>query len=227
MDVRRAVLGALAAVVTAGLGLVPLLVEDDPPLPVLRNDAAWRTSSVLAAGDAGRRLIDPPGGEHLARRGHRPDRGARTRVTAQALRDLHGLTRPNGAVAAGPDGPWAYAWPRDSAFVAAAYAETGHVADARRVLGFLARVQRADGGFEARYRLDGSGPPDDRPRQSDGAGWVLWSLERVRAAGTGGPFPPTCGRCATGPSASSWPRRLPARDFRRSHPTTGRSRSAR
>ena len=118
-----------------------------------------------------------------------PTAGARTRATAQALRDLRGLTRPNGAVAAGPDGPWAYAWPRDSAFVAAAYAETGHVADARRVLGFLSRVQRADGGFEARYRLDGSGPPDDRPRQSDGAGWVLWSLERVRAAGTGRTLP--------------------------------------
>ena len=56
---RRAVLGAVAAVVTAGLGLVPLLVEDDLPLPVLRNDAAWRTSSVLGPATLGGRLIDP------------------------------------------------------------------------------------------------------------------------------------------------------------------------
>jgi GH15 family glucan-1,4-alpha-glucosidase len=189
VDVRRAVLGAVAAVVTAGLGLVPLLVEDDLPLPVLRNDATWRTSSVLGPATLGGRLIDPLAESIWLAGGTVPAAGTRTRATTQALRDLRGLTQPNGAVAAGPDGPWAYAWPRDSAFVAAAYAETGHVADARRVLGFLSRVQRADGGFEARYRLDGSGPPDDRPRQSDGAGWVLWSLEQVRTAGTGRTLP--------------------------------------
>ena len=193
---RRAVLGAVAAVVTAGLGLVPLLVEDDLPLPVLRNDATWRTSSVLGPATLGGRLIDPLAESIWLADGTVPAAGARTRATTQALRDLRGLTQPNGAVAAGPDGPWAYAWPRDSAFVAAAYAETGHVADARRVLGFLSRVQRADGGFEARYRLDGSGPPDDRPRQSDGAGWVLWSLERVRAAGTGRTLPAELRRAA-------------------------------
>ena len=182
---------------------------------------------MLGPATLGGRLIDPLAESIWLADGTVPTAGARTRATAQALRDLRGLTRPNGAVAAGPDAPWAYAWPRDSAFVAAAYAETGHVADARRVLGFLSRVQRADGGFEARYRLDGSGPPDDRPRQSDGAGWVLWSLERVRAAGTERTLPAELRRCGTGPSASSWPRRLPARDFRRSHRTTGRSRSAR
>ncbi len=180
---RRAVVGALAAVVVAGAGLVPLLVADDP-LPVLRNGAGWRATSVLAPAALGDRLVEPLAEALWLVDGTVPAAGARTRVAAQALQDLHALTRPNGAVAAGPDAPWAYAWPRDSAFVAVAYAETGHVADAGRVLGFLAHVQRADGGFEARYRLDGSGPPDDRPRQSDGAGWVLWSLERVRAAGT-------------------------------------------
>jgi len=180
--------GALAVVVAAAVGLVPLLVEDEP-LPVLRNDAGWRASSVLAPSTLGDRLIEPLSEDLWLADGSLPSAGARTPVTAQALRDLHALTRPNGAVAAGPDGPWAYAWPRDSAFVAVAYAETGHLADADRVLGFLSRVQRADGGFEARYRLDGSGPPDDRPRQSDGAGWVLWSLERVRVAGPGRVLP--------------------------------------
>jgi GH15 family glucan-1,4-alpha-glucosidase len=48
-----------------------------------------------------------------------------------------------------------------------------------QALRFLARVQLADGGFEARYRLDGSGPPDQRVRQSDGAGGVLWAVWEV------------------------------------------------
>ncbi|MBW8730693.1 MAG: glycoside hydrolase family 15 [Terrabacter sp.] len=188
MDVRRAVVGALAAVVMAGAGLVPLLVDDDP-MPVLRNDAGWRASSVLAPTTLGARLVEPLAEALWLVRGTVPAAGARTHVAVQALQDLHALTRPNGAVAAGPDAAWAYAWPRDSAFVAVAYAETGHVADAERVLGFLASVQRPDGGFEARYRLDGTGPPDDRPRQSDGAGWVLWSLEQVRMASPGRVLP--------------------------------------
>jgi len=188
VDVRRAVVGALAAVVMAGAGLVPLLVADDP-LPVLRNGAGWRATSVLAPAALGDRLVEPLAEALWLVDGTVPAAGARTRVAAQALQDLHALTGPNGAVAAGPDAPWAYAWPRDSAFVAVAYAETGHVADAERVLGFLARVQRPDGGFEPRYRLDRTGPPDDRPRQSDGAGWVLWSLEQVRVASPRGVLP--------------------------------------
>jgi len=186
--VRRAVVAAVAAVVAAGLGLVPLLLDDDP-LPALRNDAGWRVTSVLGPVPLGARLVGPLSEGIWLVDGRVPAAGARTRATEQALRDLHALTRPNGAVASGPDGPWAFAWPRDSAFVAVAYAVTGHMADAGRVLGFLSRVQRADGGFEARYRLDGSGPPDDRPRQSDGAGWVLWSLERVRLASPGRVLP--------------------------------------
>src|SRR5690349_20564210 len=186
--VRRGVLGVLAAVVVAGGGLVPRLAQEEP-LPVLRNDAEWRARSVLAPATLGARLFDPVAESVWLADGTVPATGARTPVTAQALADLHALTRPNGAVAAGPDGPWAYAWPRDSAFVAVAYAETGHASDAVRVLGFLARVQLPDGGFEARYRLDGSGPPDDRPRQSDGAGWVLWSLDRLRVTRPDGVLP--------------------------------------
>lgn len=186
---RRALVGVLPAVVAAALGLVPLLVHDEPP-PVLRNGAGWRTTWELAPSSLGSRLVEPPADAAWLAFGTVPaPPGARGRVVAQALLDLHALTRPNGAVAAGPDGPWAYAWPRDSAFVAAAYAVTGHQDDALRVLGFLARVQRSDGGFEARYLLDGSGPPDDRPRQSDGAGWVLWSLDRLRAAQPDGVLP--------------------------------------
>ena len=70
------------------------------------------------------------------------------------------------------------------AFVAVAMARTGHRGDALRMLTFLQGVQAGDGGFEARYRLDGSGPPDDRPRQSDGPGWALWAMGEVLRAGT-------------------------------------------
>jgi len=101
-----------------------------------------------------------------------------------ALLDLHQLCRPGGAVAAGAGDRWNYAWPRDTAFVAVALARTGHHAEAQQALTFLQRVQLADGGFEARYLLDGSGPPDGRARQSDGAGWALWAAWEVsRASG--------------------------------------------
>lgn len=96
-----------------------------------------------------------------------------------ALLDLHQLSGPGGAVAAGAGGHWNYAWPRDTAFAAVALARTGHQAEAVRALTFLQRVQLPDGGFEARYLLDGSGPPDDRARQADGAGWVLWAASEV------------------------------------------------
>lgn len=96
-----------------------------------------------------------------------------------ALLDLHQLSQPSGAVAAGAGGRWNYSWPRDNAFVAVALARTGHHAEALQELTFLQRVQLQDGGFEARYLLDGSGPPDGRARQSDGAGWALWATSEV------------------------------------------------
>jgi glucoamylase len=101
-----------------------------------------------------------------------------------AMIDLRQLSRGNGAVAAGAAARWGYAWPRDMAFVAVAMARTGHRADALRMLSFLQGVQSVDGGFEARYRLDGSGPPDDRPRQSDGSGWALWAMGELLRAET-------------------------------------------
>lgn len=116
--------------------------------------------------------------------------GAGTRfedMSRGALADLHALVADDGAVPAALHERWGYAWPRDNAFVAAALARTGHVDDAVRVLGFLAHVQADDGSFEARYTLDGEGPPDGRAPQSDGTGWVLWSLGQVLAATPEGP----------------------------------------
>lgn len=97
-------------------------------------------------------------------------------MAERALHDLRLLTLPSGASLAGPDGIWAYAWPRDAAFVAAALAATGHWEDAMRVLRWTARDQRSDGTWSARTRPDGSGPPDDRPDQLDACGWFPWAV---------------------------------------------------
>lgn len=98
-----------------------------------------------------------------------------------ALLDLHSLTVADGVVVAGWSSRWRYVWPRDSAFVAVALARTGHLDDALAVLDFLARVQAADGSFQARYLTDGSGPPDDRGVQTDGTGWAMWAAGLVLA----------------------------------------------
>lgn len=88
---------------------------------------------------------------------------------------MRALLRPNGAVAAGWSHGWKYSWPRDSSFAAAAFAHTGHDAEAYRILRYSAATQRADGVWEARTKLDGSGPPDARAWQLDANGWVPWA----------------------------------------------------
>ena len=136
-------------------------VNRDIPGPVPHGpvaDAAWLSSGSRSVPGTGTRWED---------------------MVRIALLDLHQLSRPGGAVAAGAATRWNYAWPRDTAFVAVALARAGHHAEAFHALEFLQRVQLDDGGFEARYLLDGSGPPDGRARQSDGAGWALWALWEV------------------------------------------------
>ncbi|MFI6005505.1 hypothetical protein ACIA98_34780 [Streptomyces sp. NPDC051366] len=93
----------------------------------------------------------------------------------RALLSMRALLKPNGAFAAGWSPAWEYSWPRDGAFAAAAFAATGHDEEAYRILGYDARTQRADGTWEARTKLDGSGPPDARKWQLDGNGWVPWA----------------------------------------------------
>ena len=128
--------------------------------------------------------------------------GAGTRwesMVHDALLDLHVLTVPvepvesnesvessessgstdqrEAAAVAGWAERWRYVWPRDAAFVAAAYARSGHPADAEAVLAFLQRVQPESGHLQARYVPDGSGEvPDRRGEEPDGPGWTLWSL---------------------------------------------------
>ncbi len=149
-------------------------------------DPAALDAGALAAG------VDPAGGE------------------AGRL-DLRARTLDDGAALAAPAPKWRYVWPRDASFTAAAFARTGHVDDARDVLGFLARVQEDDGSFHARYLPDGSGVPADRGLQSDGVGWVLWAaavvLEEPPAAARPAATAANDSRAASGSSRWSPPGR--------------------
>jgi glucoamylase len=98
-------------------------------------------------------------------------------MATRALLDLRLALRANGALLAGPTSIWAYVWPRDASWAAVAFSATGHHAEARSILGFLARVQLRNGTWAARTVPDASGGvPDSRPQQLDAVGWVPWAV---------------------------------------------------
>jgi hypothetical protein len=146
-------------------GEAPITVDASDPRVgrAVRSDGAW-----LAQGTV------PGGGTNEAYRD----------MATRALLDLRLLTRPNGASLASWYSKWRYCWPRDSAFAVAAFTVTGHPAEARRILYFLARAQHDNGMWAARYNADGTAVADGRAPQLDSLGWVLWStwFYRVRAA---------------------------------------------
>ncbi|MFE9634645.1 hypothetical protein [Streptomyces sp. NPDC006463] len=132
-------------------------------------------STVVAADDPGALAQVDESRAWLAA-GQVPGTTAAQRAGAQrALLSMRALLKPGGAFAAGWSPAWQYSWPRDGAFAAVAFAATGHDEEAYRILGYDARTQRADGTWEARTKLDGSGPPDARKWQLDGNGWVPWA----------------------------------------------------
>jgi hypothetical protein len=140
---------------------------DDPRVAAaVRSDRAW-----LARGTI------PDGGKAVPE----VNRFVYQEMASRALLDLRLLTRPNGASQASWYGAWRYSWPRDSAFTAAAFVVTGHNAEARRILRFLARVQNENGQWAARYHPDGTAVADGREPQLDSLGWVLWSAWFFRA----------------------------------------------
>ena len=96
-----------------------------------------------------------------------------------ALLDLRVLSAGLPAAVAGWSQRWRYAWPRDTAFVAAALARVGRPEDAVRQLAFLQAVQGEDGWFQARYDVGTGLPPDGRGVQLDGSGWVLWAADQI------------------------------------------------
>jgi hypothetical protein len=102
-------------------------------------------------------------------------------LVRHALADLDGLTRPNGALLAGWDGPWRYVWPRDASFVAVARCAIGQYDEALDVLSFLDRVRPSTGRWEARYTETGGRVGDGRAPQLDSSGWVLWATWFCRA----------------------------------------------
>lgn len=134
--------------------VTPMVVEQDDPRVTIavESDGSWLNTGQV------------PGRTQAQRD-----------MAARALLDLRLLTAPNGANTASWYGQWGYVWPRDAAFTAAAFAMTGHPADAARILRFLARVQNGDGLWAARYNIDGSAVNDGRRIQLDGMGWVLWA----------------------------------------------------
>jgi glucoamylase len=109
--------------------------------------------------------------------------GAQRGAAARALLDLRLLLRPGGAALAAQTPYWAYAWPRDASFVAAAFAVTGHRSEAVQALGFLGRTQRPDGSWAARSRPDGTPVNDGRLAQLDATGWVSWAAWLASAGG--------------------------------------------
>ncbi|MFB0633328.1 hypothetical protein [Streptomyces sp. AB3(2024)] len=133
------------------------------------------TSRVVAADDPGALAQIAESRRWLASGVVPGSAGARRAGAERALLSMRALLRPNGAFAAAWSPFWDFSWPRDSAFAAAAFAHTGHDEEAYRILRYNAATQRADGTWEARTRLDGSGPPDTRTWQLDANGWVPWA----------------------------------------------------
>ena len=207
-----------AAVVTcAAIGARPWR---SPPPALLSEGVVVEADGVVRALPPGRTAVYAPGtraavapqgavaaAAQQRRDGARLPDGRWADLAETALTDLLALTGPTlgvgdgkaptdfpaGAVVAGPVGGWRYTWPRDASFAAAAFSAVGLHDEALGVLAHLARLQRPDGGFEARYTAAG-GVPDDRPAQSDGAGWMLWAARRALAEGAGaGELGEACG----------------------------------
>lgn len=150
-----------------------------PRSSVLESTAAASAAWLISSWPGRRDPADPRGvawAREWLRAGTVPGASPAERgVARRALLDLALLTDPGGASVANPVGPWNYAWPRDAAWHAAAFAVAGHPADAWRILTFFAGIQDRDGTWAARYHADGPPVRDGRARQLDAVGWLPWA----------------------------------------------------
>lgn len=105
--------------------------------------------------------------------------GSLASLAESAIQDLWVLTDQLPAPVAAWTPHWRYVWPRDAAFCAVALARIGHAETALDVLEHLQSLQHPDGWFEARYVPGTERAPDDRPRQFDGTGLLLWAASAV------------------------------------------------
>src|SRR6266542_3834231 len=173
--------GTPAPLFSAGLLGNERALEPVPPAAA-RGAAYIAGSNVLVLADGRRRYL-PPGAAAavvadrawLAQGAVPGATPAEREAAGRSLLDLRLLVRPGGAALAAQTPYWAYVWPRDASFVAAAFAVTGHGSEAADVLGFLARTQLPDGTWPARSHPDGTPVTDGRPAQLDATGWVAWA----------------------------------------------------
>ena len=131
---------------------VTVAADDPGAIAAVAADRAW-----LAAGEV-------PGAT-----------AAERQAASRSLLDLRLLLRPGGAELAAQTPYWTYVWPRDASFAAAAFAVTGHQAEATLILGFLSGAQLPDGTWPSRSHPDGTPVADGRPAQLDATGWVSWA----------------------------------------------------
>jgi glucoamylase len=169
---------AVPVLYLAGIAENPCAPGQPVPVPVSAAGRFLPGSSVLSS-DGGSRCTAAAvaASQRWLGQGIVPGTPAQRELATRALLDLRLMVRPDGAVIAGLHQGWDYTWPRDSSWVAAALAGTGHPDAALSILRFLQRVQPADGIWAARYYPDGSGPVEDgRPAELDAVGWVPWAV---------------------------------------------------
>jgi hypothetical protein len=154
---------SIAAVAAAALVATSVSgAKEEPPAPIATGIPAPFAAAVSGpfalAGVRRRTLPLGPGAPVWARRLYR-----------RSVRVLIALTDPrSGAMIAGDRDGWDYVWPRDAAAGAIALEAAGLRPEARRVVGFLSRLDLDDA---ARFYPDEERVPG-RPAAGDPAGWV-------------------------------------------------------
>jgi len=102
-------------------------------------------------------------------------------VYQRALIVMKQHSAPTGAHIAAPTStspPYRFSWPRDGSFIALAHLQTGHPAETRAFLDFMARAQKANGSWAINYHTNGQAFYDfgDRQNEHDQVGTIPWMM---------------------------------------------------